>query len=249
MYVYYYRSSLRHHGIKGQEWGVRRGPPYPIEDKTTAKGTRLNRVSNSKKGMRSSPIYAYNPNDEWDSKVYKGAFAIFKSQNGRKPLYERSYEVTKELKMPTKQERIDEFINIYKDKSIPTGKELTDYRSLLLAYGLRLTDRTKDIDYNNLKTKDDFKAGYDMFNRAMEYADKFASTKKYMEIMSQKYDAMVDDNNVNVYNNVHDSMIIFRPNEVLKEVKKARKVKVSEMNKNLNYVRKELSKEGKQVAF
>lgn len=24
-------SFLRHHGVKGQEWGVRNGPPYPIE--------------------------------------------------------------------------------------------------------------------------------------------------------------------------------------------------------------------------
>lgn len=24
-------NYLEHHGIKGQEWGVRRGPPYPIQ--------------------------------------------------------------------------------------------------------------------------------------------------------------------------------------------------------------------------
>lgn len=26
-------DSLRHHGIKGQKWGVRNGPPYPIKDR------------------------------------------------------------------------------------------------------------------------------------------------------------------------------------------------------------------------
>lgn len=25
------RNELHHHGIEGQKWGVRNGPPYPIE--------------------------------------------------------------------------------------------------------------------------------------------------------------------------------------------------------------------------
>lgn len=30
-------NSLEHHGVKGQQWGVRNGPPYPIEDKVLKK--------------------------------------------------------------------------------------------------------------------------------------------------------------------------------------------------------------------
>ncbi len=29
-----YRNYLRHHGIKGQQWGVKHGPPYPLDTKT-----------------------------------------------------------------------------------------------------------------------------------------------------------------------------------------------------------------------
>lgn len=43
---------LGHHGVKGQKWGVRNGPPYPIEDKVIKAGTRLNSMEmvDQKKG-------------------------------------------------------------------------------------------------------------------------------------------------------------------------------------------------------
>lgn len=33
----YYLNSISHHGVMGQKWGVRNGPPYPIEDKVLKK--------------------------------------------------------------------------------------------------------------------------------------------------------------------------------------------------------------------
>lgn len=26
----YYIDSISHHGVKGQKWGVKNGPPYPL---------------------------------------------------------------------------------------------------------------------------------------------------------------------------------------------------------------------------
>ena len=35
------QNELQHHGIKGQKWGVRNGPPYPIEDKVLKKRNKI----------------------------------------------------------------------------------------------------------------------------------------------------------------------------------------------------------------
>lgn len=47
-----YKNELYHHGIEGQKWGVRNGPPYPL-DRTTSNriksyGERANRYYESK---------------------------------------------------------------------------------------------------------------------------------------------------------------------------------------------------------
>lgn len=37
---YILKTSLQHHGIEGQKWGVRHGPPYPLSRNTKNTGLK-----------------------------------------------------------------------------------------------------------------------------------------------------------------------------------------------------------------
>lgn len=250
----YLDEFLAHHGVKGQQWGVRNGPPYPIENKVMRKGTRVNSVSvnKSKLGKTKSDrwLYTYNPNDSWDSKVYKGAYATFLQRYRGSKVYEHSYEVVKDLKMPTKKERLDEYVKLYEQNKEQVAKDLENVQNYINRSGLSKNDNYKgagNVDLKNLKTQKDFEDSYVLLNIAMENISAFKTTKKYADIMATKFDAMVDDNNQGIYNETHDPVIFFRANEALKEVGWVRKVPYSEIKKNYSDVKDELSKKGKKI--
>ncbi len=247
------RDELYHYGVKGMKWGVRKGPPYPIET-GISKGTRLNSVSlvpkaDDYKRINNKTLYTFNPNDPWDSAVYRGPFAVFKSNYAKKLIYEHQFEVVKDLKMPTKKERVDAFIDLYKNDKVTTAKDLSDTLELLKKYNVHRSKGIDSLQFNDLKTRQEFEKAYEVFNHAIERYNDYASTKKYIDLMSTKYDAMVDDNNQGrIYNNAHDPVIIFRAEQSLKSLD-SKLLSVRDIIGNYILVRDELAKEGKNVAL
>lgn len=267
---------LIHHGIPGQRKGFRRfqykdgsltpagrerygvgpardknGTPYPIEDKVLQKGTKLNSIeytyepSDFKKKWK----YTYNPENEWDSAVYRGPFSVYKSNRGQFLLKDVSYEVTRDLKMPDSKERYEAFKKVYNENKKVAVKDLSNVQNLLKNYGFdKQSERDKksvEVNLSNLKTEDDYKAAYDVFNHAMESVNSFKTTKKYAKLMEKNFDAMVDDNNQGVYNDAQDPIIIFNQKD-LKWLNTDFSV-LDNMYNNYTDVKTELNKQGKAV--
>lgn len=100
---------------------------------------------------------------------------------------------------------------------------------------------------SQLKTNDDYKAAYEVFNHLMERAWEYGITIRYCKTMSEKYDAMVGDNNQAIYNHAHDPVIIFKVKEALKEIGNVKMIDVSEAGKHFENVQAELAKKGEKV--
>lgn len=267
-------NELYHHGVQGQKWGVRNGPPYPIEDKILRKGERLNSVAAVSLDQAASLkdkdfnkkiaeaykksgrwMYTYNKNNKWDNKVYKGPFSIYKIRSrGAKAMAEFQYEVIGDLKMPTRKERVDEFKNLYKDKRLKKkmSNELNSMNNMLIMYKVgnqkeQAAYKKMQNKFNNIKTEEEWNTAYSVFNHMMESVQSYKTTMEYAKRMSKKYDAMVDDNNQSIYNRAQDPVIIFRANEALKAIGDVKIIEVNEIMNNYNDVKKELNKHGENV--
>ena len=134
--------TLFHHGIKGQKWGKRNGPPYPLdeEDYSVAekkaassspqkdadkieKGTKFQRIStkaeSTPKGDR-----AYLSYTERDNDYYTEHMTDFRG--GVKNMYKVSYEAVKDIYVPKHERQVDEFLNLYRDKKVMVVDEISE---------------------------------------------------------------------------------------------------------------------------
>ncbi len=259
-------TYLAHYGIKGQKWGVRRWQNKDMsltpegrihygvgeERSSIKKGDIRNSISgqyqNGKKYLKSGrPIYTYDPRNEWDNQVYKGPFAKYTASRGYQYIAEFGFKAVKDINMPTKSERINEFKNVMNDPKIKKSavQDLNSIQQALKYYNAG-SKEAQNVNLKKLKTDSDYKAAYEIFNHAMESQHRFKVTSEYMNRMKNKYDAMIDDNNKDIYNKAQDPIIILNAEAftVTRGGIPIKYLKRYEMESNTNIVRRELNKTG-----
>lgn len=196
-------------------------------------------------------MYTYRDDDSWDNKVYKGPFAKYLVMyRGAKFIAEHKYETVKDLKMATEKDRIDEFKKLDMKQ---LSKDLRSVREQLVYYNVgneKEQSEFRQFKPDRIETDDDWRVAYNIFSHAMEASYYYKSTSEYCKRMAAKYDAMVDDNNKDIYNKAHDPIIIFRASKALKKIEDQPMTKfltVGEILNNYETVRAELEKEGLKV--
>lgn len=82
--MYYYPDELYHHGIKGQRWGVRNGPPYPLNPQTHASVVRSGSGRGKSKNGRKIKGYGdYHEERRWDP-YRKKMYSVYVNDAGNK---------------------------------------------------------------------------------------------------------------------------------------------------------------------
>ena len=259
---------LMHYGTPRRSgrypWGSGANP-YQTERKSLKKGSVRSTVSINKKLNKkldsNRPLYTYDKNDPWDSKVYEGPFSEFisfyRGSGKKEKVYSHTYEVKKDLKLAPKDVRKKVFNKILNDnqtkdstieaiKAIQSRFPPVEYLKEYKKYypndsGIDKMLKIAKADFT--KKNIDADAAYDAFNFALEHPERYRSTKNYMDYMSKKYDAMIDDNNFDVYNKAKDPVVIFKVNENLEYVG-SKKISDIEIKNNVDYVSKALTSAG-----
>lgn len=185
---------ISHHGIKGQQWGVRHGPPYPIDKDnagvTIKKGTHFRRLSMYDE--RHSTGHAYVNYLKDDIEHYRGFFtARLKALNKGAEVYSIDMEARSDLKAPSKNERVKTFIELYsKDKTL--RKELGSYHKSDTGRVTPLPKFFYEWQYSNLKFDDVKTKGYDTFVRAVG-GNEYVRSAYFKELSKKGYSFVTDD--------------------------------------------------------
>lgn len=222
-------TYLVHHGIKGQKWGVKQGPPYPLDesDHTAAeKKADRNIVKKGTEFQRISTVKEKHPNKDRTYLAYKSADKDYYMENmtdfrrGRdkaRNIYKISYKAVNDIIYPTHEKQVEEFMKLYKNKKLSVindiSEEMSD-RYSYAEYGKRTKENAEDWDYtknfykkryqyilddNNVGGDYIKKVGYREFVAAYDH---IPISKVYQKnLIRQGFNAIRDDNDV-LYNNM-----------------------------------------------
>ena len=197
-FIFTQEDGLVHYGIKGQQWGVQHGPPYPIQPGNPVKikkGTKIQRLStHDEKKAKGHAYVTYNSSD---NERYKGFFGIklktdnFLNSNAK--IYVHDIEAKEDLRSPSKKERIRTFIDIYRDNPSKMAEHLGAYEKQNGNVFARLLPKfILQKSYKDMKNSNLTKHGYKMFVRAIG-GDEWIRNTYFKELKKKGYNFVQDD--------------------------------------------------------
>ena len=185
---------LIHHGIKGQNWGVKHGPPYPLDAEkhrtVIKKGNHLKRLTvNDESNKKGSAYVTINKSD---SNRYKGFFsANLRRLNRGKDVLQIDMTAKEDLISPSRKERVDAFIELYKnDKNI--GKELGEYYKENWHYFSPGTKKHYEKKFSNLSDEELTTTGYKVFASSLGAKD-YTRSKYFESLKNKGFNMVIDD--------------------------------------------------------
>lgn len=185
--------TLFHHGVKGQQWGVLHGPPYPVDknDHVTRirKGTTIKRLCVNDESTAKG--HAYVTYLKSDTEHYKGFFgarlsAIHKGAD----VYSITMKAKHDLLSPSKKERVKTFIEMYMDDPV-IAKELGSYHKSDYHEFTPLPKKFYEWKYSRLNAQQLKTKGYDTFVRSLGGNEYIRS--EYFKKLAQKGYSFVND--------------------------------------------------------
>lgn len=194
-------TELYHYGIKGQQWGVQHGPPYPIDKEThktiVKRGTKIHRLTTRDESKAKG--HAYVTYRKEDNARYEGFFAaLLRTKKGpfgyNDPIWTMTYSAAEDLVSPSKKERVDTFIELL-DKDPNFLESIT---------------KNKHKQNKMLENKDTY--GFKKFAGSLG-GNQYGQQQYFKALKKKGYNYVIDDDDAG--RNGHEPAIILDRNKSL----------------------------------
>lgn len=195
-------SELWHHGVKGMHWGVKNGPPYPLDtrkhrtkssDRVTLlkKGDTAYRVSSVSNESNSGHAFiSFKDSDH--SKYVNNVKALQETFGSSWKGYDMTLKVTKDLVSPTKKRAVDELI-----KAVDSDPELKkEYARSASKMHIFKPSGIIEKELNGAKTEKDIEKIYRDISLAAAESPEFRK-KYFSKLQSYGFNSMYDGGDMN----------------------------------------------------